>query len=611
MAGGMDHVPHANNAGERILPGIGVSPGIAIGPAFVIDQQGFAVPEYTLAATQIEKEIKRLHAAITKTQKQLGLLKVKAETLPQGAAEEVGLLLEAYKGMLTSARLVNGTEEVIKKERINAESALQRQVNIIAAGFSAMDDAYLAARAADVREVGSRLIRNLMQQQYNPFADAPQGCVLIAEEITPADTALMNPDRVAGFAAVLGGAEGHAAIMARALQLPASLGVAELIGGVISGDTIIIDGDSGNLIVRPTAATLSHYKAEAARQARATKKLHSLKDLPAVTTDGTPVSLLANLELPREAETAIEVGAASIGLLRTEFMFMNRPDLPDEDEQFEALRDLVKTLDGRPLTVRTLDVGGEKLATALKESIGESINPALGLRAIRLGLKEPKILETQIAAILRASLYGPVRILVPMVSSVAQMLAVREVVINVEKRLQRRGIKLPEAMPQIGAMIEIPGAALAADALARVCDFFAIGSNDLTQYTLAIDRGDDRVADLYDPFHPAVLRLIQFTIAAAWRANIPVRMCGEMAGDPKAVGLLLGLGLREFSVGPARLPQIKQEIRNLSIPDAVAFADKVMSKSDEKEIAALLDMGPTAGEQNNRKAYLKSQGRNS
>jgi phosphotransferase system enzyme I (PtsI) len=417
----------------------------------------------------------------------------------------------------------------------------------------------------------------------------------LAEEITPADTALMNPAHVAGFATVLGGAEGHAAIMARALGLPATAGVAGLAHGVLAGDLVIVDGAKGEVILRPKDATLQHYRQELARQQRETKKLRTLKNVPSVTEDGVAVTLHANLELPREAKAALSAGAAGIGLLRTEFMFMNRPDLPGEDEQFESLRTLVEELDGRPATIRTLDVGGEKLATALGDAAGESLNPALGLRAIRLGLKETRLLDTQLAAILRAGAYGSVRILIPMVSSVAQMKEVRERLVQVEKRLQRRNVKLASRLPPVGAMIEIPGAALAADALAKVCDFFAIGSNDLTQYTLAIDRGDDRVADLYDPFHPAVLRLIQFTAAAAWRANIPVSLCGEMAGDPKATPLLLGLGLREFSMAPLRLPAVKQAIRKLSVSQAVAFAEEIMNRSDENEIRTLLRDGPPTG----------------
>ncbi len=580
--------------GEQTWRGIGISGGIAIGPAFVIDQHGVPVPEYVVPAGQVEKELRRFHTAVAKTQRQLTQLKQKAESLPAGAADDIALLLEAYKGMLSSSRLVRGVEEQIQSSHTNAEAAIQRQIVAISASFAAMDDPYLAARAADISEVGVRLIRNLLEQQYNPFADAPEGSVIVAEEITPADTALMNPDRVAGFAAVLGGAEGHAAIMARALGLPAASGVAGLVQGVNTGDIVIVDGNKGEIVVRPTVVTLQNYRQELAKQLRETRKLKSLHNVPAVTTDGTVVALQANLELPREVEAAIDAGATGIGLLRTEFMFMNRPDLPDEDEQFEVLRKLVHQLNGKPVTVRTLDVGGEKLATALGETMGESVNPALGLRAIRLGLREPKLLDTQLAAILRASAYGPVRILIPMVSSVAQMRQVREHLVQVERRLQRRGVKLPHALPPVGAMIEIPGAALAADALAKICDFFAIGSNDLTQYTLAIDRGDDRVAELYDPYHPAVLRLIQFTAAAAWRANIPLSLCGEMAGDPRAAALLIGLGLRELSMAPPRLPPVKQEIRQLSMPQAIAFAENIMTKSDESDIRALLEQGAAA-----------------
>ncbi len=575
-----------NDVETFIAQGVSVSSGVAIGPAFVINQHGVPVPEYEIPANQIDKELKRLEGAIAKTLKQLGQLKQKAKALPAGA-EDMTLLLEAYQGMLSGSRLIRGAEDAIRTLHINAEAAIQKQIVAIKASFAAMKDAYLAARADDVNEVGVRLIRNLLQQHYNPFEDTPAGSIIIAEEITPADTALMNPDLVAGMVTVLGGAEGHAAIMARALGLPAVSGIALITHNIRSGDLVVIDGRKGEVIVRPTAEQLQHFKQEIVRKQREHKKLQSLRDKPAVTTDGTIIALNANIELPRDLDLALGAGAGGVGLLRTEFMFMNRPDLPDEDEQYEALRKLLHKLDGKPLTVRTLDVGGEKLAGALGDNTGESANPALGLRAIRLGLKEPKILETQLAAILRAGVHGPLRILIPMVSSVTQMKQVREHIVQVERRLIRRGVKL-SAIPPLGAMIEIPGAALIADALARVSDFFAIGSNDLTQYSLAIDRDDDRVADLYDPFHPAVLRLIQFTVAAAWRANIPVSLCGEIAGDRRATALLLGLGLRDLSMGALRLPAVKQEIRSLAMPQAVAFAETIMAKTDEGEIHALI-----------------------
>jgi len=574
------------NDSQRIIKGIGVALGIAIGPAFIIEQSGIPVPEYDITSVQVEKELKRLHGAIAKVQKHLGQLRQKAETLSSGA-EDMALLIDAYKGMLSGSRLTRGVEEIISKQRINAEAAIQKQINSLKADFAAMNDPYLAARAADVGEVGTRLIRSLMQQNYNPFADAPQGCIILAEEITPADAALMDPGRVIGFATVLGGAEGHAAIMARALGFPAISGVGALTYGIRTGETIIIDGRKGEIIVRPDPETLQFYRQEVVRKKQEDKRLSALRSLPAVTLDGKPIALQANVELPRDLDAVIECGATGVGLLRTEFLFMNRSTLPDEEEQYQMLRKMVEKLNGLPLIVRTLDVGGEKLASALGGIGEESANPALGLRAIRLGLKEPKLLDTQLAAILRASMHGPVRILIPMVSSVSQMTQVRARILQVERRLHRRGIKL-KGIPPLGAMIEIPSAALVADALAKVCDFFSIGSNDLTQYTLAIDRGDDSVADLYDPFHPGVLRLLQFTVAAAWRSNIPVALCGEVAGDARATMLLLGLGLRELSMSPLRLPAVKNEIMQISLPQASQFAEEVLSKVNQEEILELL-----------------------
>ena len=571
-----------------ILTGIGVAPGIAIGPAYLVGSTGLHAPEYSLAQNQVDEEVARFHHATEQARRQIRQLQNRAEMLPASASEEINILLEAHHAMLTGSRLVRGVEGVIRTAKINAEAAIERQIAEISAGFAAMADSYLAARVDDIREVGQRLLRHLLQQQHNPFANAPEGCILLAEEITPADTALMDPKLIAGFAAVLGGAEGHAAIMARALGLPAVLGIAVLLQQVSSQDTVILDGDRGELIIRPSAAQLKQARQRLKVQQEERTRLRSLRRLVSVTQDGTVIQLLANLELPRELDTALEAGAQGIGLLRTEFMFMNRSDLPDEDEQYEALHGLVSGLKGKTLTIRTLDVGGEKLAGALGATGAASANPALGLRAIRLGLKMPKLLETQLAAILRAAAHGPVRVLIPMISTVQQMRQVRQILLQVAKRLQRRGLKLPDPLPPLGAMIEIPGAALAADTLAQVSDFFAIGSNDLTQYTLAIDRGDEQVAELYNPLHPAVLRLIQFTIGAALRARIPVSLCGEMAGDPDYTALLLGLGLRELSMSPARLPPVKEAIRALDMGQAALLAERVMGQSDEEQIERLL-----------------------
>jgi phosphotransferase system enzyme I (PtsI) len=377
--------------------------------------------------------------------------------------------------------------------------------------------------------------------------------------------------------------------MARSLGLPAVLGVAGVMVAIRNGDPLIVDGDEGRVIVRPSEETLAEYRRRQDEHQRGRRLLARLRHLPAVTRDGTEIALYANLELPRELPAALDAGAQGIGLLRTEFMFMNRDTLPDEDEQYEALRGLVEGLDGKPITARTLDVGGDKLAQALAGHHGGGANPALGLRAIRLSLKERPLLDAQLAAMLRAAAHGPLRILLPMISSLSEIRQVREAMRATARRLKRRGLKLPERLPPLGVMIEVPGAALAADALAQEADFFAVGSNDLTMYTLAIDRGEEQVAHLYNPLHPGVLRLIQFTTEAALRARIPISVCGEIAGDPRYAPLLIGLGIRELSMVGSSLPRVKQRIRNLEFLSAARCAQLIMDQSDTGRITALLD----------------------
>jgi phosphotransferase system enzyme I (PtsI) len=575
--------------GELRFEGLGVSLGIAIGPVHVVESGSVHVPEYKLEPGQIEAERERFGAAVAKAQKQLGKLKAKSASLPSAAAEEVGFLLDAHLQMLTGSRVVRGVDKRIAEEAINAEWAVQAEISKVAQDFAQLDDPYLSARAEDIRVVGDRLIRNLTATPFSAFSHLPEGSIIIGEELTPADTALMDPNIVAGFATMLGGAESHTAIMARSLGLPAVLGVAGLLGQARTGDIMVVDGDEGHVVINPSARTLEFYRSRQQADQREQRQLSRLRRLPAVTRDGTEVTLQANLELPRELALALDTGAAGIGLLRTEFMFMNRDTLPDEEEQYRELVQLVEGLGGRPITVRTLDVGADKLAYSLATHLGAGANPALGLRAIRLSLKEPPLLETQLAAMLRAGAHGPVRILLPMISSTVEVRQVRDVLQRVVKRLKRRRVKIADPLPPIGVMIEVPGAALAADALAQVADFFALGTNDLTQYTLAIDRGEELVAHLYNPLHPAVLRLIQFATEAALRARIPVSVCGEIAGDPRYAPLLLGLGIRELSMAATALPRVKQRIRDLDMLAATRCARTIMDQSDSGRIAALLD----------------------
>ena len=586
--------PAKDAAAMATFLGAGVSPGIAMGPARVIESGSLSVPDYTLKTdSDIEADTERLERALAKSRRQLKALRTKSKSLPSAAAEEMGYLLDAHGAMLAESRLVRGFRRRIQEGRINAEAAVQTEVAHMARGFEQLDDPYIAARATDVREVGGRVLRNLMEGKSPSLGELSAGTILIAEDITPADTAQMDPAVVGGFAAVLGGAEGHAAIMARSLGLPAVLGAAGLLQTVKTGEIVIVDGQAGRIVVNPDKDTKRRYEDKRAALLRETVKLQRLRDVPGITADGSKVTLLANLELVRDTKQATEAGAEGIGLLRTEFMFMNRSEVPNEDEQYEILSTVVKHMDGRPVTVRTLDIGGEKLAYSLgailDDHVGDAVNPALGVRAIRLSLREPKLFEAQLCAILRAAAHGPVRILLPMITTPGEVKQVRDIVTRLWLRLQRRGVDLPEEIPPIGVMIEIPGAALAADALAQTADFFAIGSNDLTMYTLAIDRADERVAHLYNPLHPAVLRLIEFTVQAALRARIPVSICGEIAGDPRFTPLLLGFGVRELSMSPTALARVKQRILKLDTADAARRARLVMEISDSGRIAALLD----------------------
>lgn len=572
-----------------LVEGVGVSAGIAMGPAYILETGRIQVPEYTIDEGRIDREIARFEKARSMADKQVRKLQRKAESLPADVFSELGPLLDAHGAMLGSSRLGVGVSEMIRDKRINAEAAVQAVVGEMVRGLAAVNDAYLAARAQDIRDVGDRILRQLTDTPYHAFSHLPEGTIIVAEELSPADTALLDPARIGGFVTALGGTDSHTAIMARSMGLPAVLGATAAPKTIRGGETIIVDGDTGRIILDPDEDTCAEYRRKAKARAKVEQELARLRTLPATTQDGVNISLMANLELPRDLDIALDRGAEGVGLFRTEFLFMNRDVLPDEDEQYATLRQVVEAMDGRTVTIRTLDVGGEKLATALGDRIGDSANPALGLRAIRLALREPKLLETQLAAILRAGAHGPVRILLPMISSTTQIRAVRTILTRVVRRLKRRKEKIANPIPPLGAMIEVPGAALAADALAMECDFLALGTNDLTMYTLAIDRGDEQVADLYNPLHPAVLRLIHFTVEAGYRRGLPVSICGEIAGDPRYAPLLVGLGVKELSMSATALPRVKQRIRRLSFGPATQRALAIMDQLDEGRIAALLD----------------------
>lgn len=574
---------------EQILEGLGVSQGIGFGIAHVRESGHDEVVEYALTQQDIPLELDRLKKALKASRDQLAKLRKKAKKLPDAAAEELGYLLDAHIHMLKGSRLVRGIQNHIETHAINAEAAVQHVLNQITEGFKALDDAYIASRQSDVHQVAARVVRNLTNKPHHIFQNLAENSIIIAEELTPADTALMDPKTVSGFASVLGGAECHTAIMARALALPAVLGASGLMEFVSTGDRIIIDGDAALIIINPTPETDRHYQIRAAENQEKTNKLLHLRDRTAQTNDDVAVTLEANVELPIEVDMVLANGAQGIGLLRSEFMYMNREDLPSEDDQYNVFKALVLRMEGKPITIRTLDIGGDKVAPPLIERFGKSISSPLGLRGIRLSLHQPAILETQFRAILRASEHGPLRILLPMVTGANDMRQARRILHKVASDMREEGYNLPQDLPPLGAMIEVPGAALCADALAYVCDFFAIGSNDLTMYTLATDRSDEQVAHLFDPLHPSVLRLIQFTTQAALRNRIPISLCGEMAGNPRYAALLLGLGIRDFSMSASNIPRVKQRLISMNNSAATQRTQIIMEQTDPIRIAKLLD----------------------
>ena len=585
---------------ERRFVGIPVSEGIAVGPVFGTSEPPAEAPRRQIEPSQVESELARLEEAIAQSRKQLGKLRGRLAVLPEESQAEIAPLIDAYVHMLGASRLTRGMRRRIREELVSAETAVLDECDALAATLEAPPDAGLSEddrasqnrRAEEVREIGRRLVRNLTHQPFRSFAGLPEGAVLISESLRPADAALLDPSRIAGVATEEGGADGHTAIMLRALGIPAVLGVPGLTEAVRAGDPAVIDGSGGSVVLNPSAATLAEARRAVTAFAREVQRLARLRRLPSKTADGQPVELHANLEIPAELPLIAQAGATGIGLLRTEFLFMNRDTLPDEATQVETYRTIVEAMAGDPVTIRVLDWSADKDVEALGAAgiVPDvvDLNPAFGLRGIRLLLRHPELFETQLAAILRAAITGPVRVLLPMVTNVGEVRAAREIYERVIRRLRRRNERLPDPLPPLGVMVETPGAALAADALALEGDFFAIGTNDLSMYTLAVDRGESDVAHLYDPLHPAVLRLVQFATEAALRMRKPVSICGEMAGNARLTPLLLGLGLRSFSMSASAIPRVKQAVRHVTIDACARFAYRVMEHSDPVRIGELV-----------------------
>lgn len=567
------------------LHGISASNGIAIGKLHVLRRGMLDVPERRLSGAQVGGEIARFKAALRAASRELKAIKAR---IPSDTRAEIAAFIDTHLLMLEDTALTTGTLQAIRAHRRNAEHALKLQRDAIVSVFDAMDDAYLRTRRDDVDHVVNRVQRILSGGRTPVFVSRPDDPqVIFADDLAPADTVLMQ-DGVAAFLTEYGGPLSHTAILARSLGVPAVVGLHDARAHLRDDELVIVDGRQGVVVVAPDPATLRHYRARQKDLMRIRAARASLRKTPAVTADGEPVTLQANVEFESELALAIRDGAAGVGLYRTEYLFLNRPSPPTEAEQQEAYAGVVRAAKGGPVTIRTLDLGADKQVDGARPGAPISQNPALGLRAIRLCLKEPGLFKPQVRAILRASAHGPVRMMIPMISSTSEFEQVLELVRTCKHELAEEGVPFDPATP-LGGMIEVPAAAVCADLFAREMDFLSIGTNDLIQYTIAVDRVDDEVSYLYDPLHPAVLRLISTIIKAGRRAGIPVALCGEMAGDARYTRLLLGMGLKEFSVHPNALLEIKQSILEAHAAKSRTLAKRILSTAKRTRREALLN----------------------
>ncbi len=569
------------------LHGVGVSAGIAIGKVHIVKRDDLDIREYNIKKHQISDEIQRFKNALTNTRQQLRAIR---KHIPDSTSINIKAFIDTHLLMLDDVALSKEPMRLIKELSCNAEWALKLQRDALVAVFDEMDDAYLRTRKDDVEYVVNHIQRVLLKQTPLRHEKADQqlaNYIVMANDLTPADTVLMQHHGIAAFATELGGPTSHTAILARSLGIPTIVGLRNALRYVNDDEEIILDGSCGIILIDPDKRELSHYQSLQKKEKRYFSKLKKLKNKPAITLDETLITLHANIELPKDFKTVVEVGASGVGLYRTEFLYMNRESPPDEEEHYNTYKKVIDALKGLPLTIRTLDLGADKQVDGGSQNGSVTTNPALGLRAIRLCLKEPALFRPQLRAIIRASAHGSIRILIPMLSNIHEMQQVLQMINKIKGELSELDIPYDHDL-QIGGMIEVPAAAVCADIFAKQLDFLSIGTNDLIQYTMAIDRVNGEVNYLYDPLNPAVLRLILNTIKSGKKEKIPVAMCGEMAGETKYTRLLLGLGLREFSVHPATLLKIKQIIIDSNIRELEMLTKQALNASDGVEVANIM-----------------------
>ena len=569
----------------EIIKGIGVSPGVAISTAVVLDAEDVSVPRRTVAEDKAAGEVERVHDALKAARHDLADL---AGEVAEKHGKEIGGIFDFHLGMLRDPSLEKQIVAAVQGELVTAEFATSQTLRKLAGQFEAMKDRYLSERVKDVHDIERRVLRTLIGDKQEGLTRLTQNVIVVAHDLLPSQTAQLDRRHVVGFGTDVGGRTSHTAIVARAMSIPAVVGLGNATLAVAGGDTVIIDGTRGLLVIDPTEEQLEEYKEYGRRQKAVEADLATLRDLPAETGDGQQVALMANIEFPAEIDDALSRGATGIGLYRTEFLYLSAESEPTEEEHFLAYRDALERLQGRPLVIRTLDLGADKYS--LEQSRSPEKNPFLGDRSIRLCLHDLPMFKRQLRAILRAS--GAVerndlRIMFPMISTIMELRQAKMVLRDVEEELEDENVPFKRHLP-LGMMIEVPSAALMANNFAREVNFFSIGTNDLIQYTLAVDRTNERVAGLFNPAHPAVLSLIRDVIRAANRNNIGVSVCGEMAGEPLYSLLLLGLGLTTFSMNGPDVPEVKKVLRSTTAKHAREVARRVMSFDSERQVTHYL-----------------------
>ncbi|HPW76312.1 MAG TPA: phosphoenolpyruvate--protein phosphotransferase [Candidatus Omnitrophota bacterium] len=568
----------------REFKGVGVSPGIAIAKVFVLHSGGsFNLPKREITPDQIPGEITRFEDALARTRTEI--LEIRRKLSDQ-IGRESSDIFTAHLLILEDRTLIEDVIEVIRNEQGVAEYAFATVMQRYFQAFSQINDEYLKERISDIRDVGRRLLGNLCGEEKRRLEELPEKVIIISHDLSPSDTATLDKSKVLAFVTEIGGPTSHTAILGRSFEIPAVVGTGKIISEINNGMTVIVDGTHGVVVVDPDQATIDKFTSEGDRFVQISGELEKLRDLPTETLDGKRVMLGANIEFHHEVASVISHGAEGVGLYRTEYLYMNRIALPTEEEQYEAYRKVAETMNPRAVIIRTLDLGGDKFASTLE--IPHEMNPYLGWRAIRFCLTRKDIFKTQMRAILRASAHGNVKIMYPMISNIYEIREARELLNLSMAELEREGKPFNRQI-DVGAMIEIPSAALTSDVLAQEVSFFSLGTNDLIQYVLAIDRTNEKIAYLYEPTHPAILRLVEMTINNGHRGKIWVGSCGEMSANPKIAILLLGLGIDEISASPIVLPKIKKAIRSIKYSDAREIAQKALSLPTGKEIDQFLN----------------------